>query len=488
MKTNTITIEIDSAVSDVFRFTVDPHNTHLWIDSVIEERINTDDVGLGTEYYQTTKAMDGSVGKTKAVITGFEMHKFIEFSFTGIAYKCSYTYKPQANKTILIYSEEATDDSALENPMDKHCFERLKSLLESHALGRSELPTKMRAVIRGEVGLEISEVPLPIPQSDEVLIKVLASAICGSDLPIYNWDDPWTREVVKPGQIIGHEFCGEVIEVGSNVEKISCGDFVTAEGHIFCGECFQCRTGLAHICSNIKLVGFDFPGSFAEYICIPARNIIKLPNLPKLVAAIQDPLGNAVHAISKVNITGRTVLVTGCGPIGLICISLAKLAGANKIYATDISDYRLARALKVGATLAFNPNKCSVCEKILDETAMTRGVDVSFEMSGAPSAIQLCFDAVRPGGEVVLLGLPKKPMLFDFSNSLIAKGILIHGVIGREVFQTWFQSQQLQGSQALLDDLASMVTHAYPLEEYFRGFELMNKGECGKVVLLPGQL
>lgn len=351
------------------------------------------------------------------------------------------------------------------------------------------MPDTMKAIIKPDksTGLRLVNVPIPEISPQDVLIKIKAASICGSDLPIFSWDDPWITSTVKPGQIIGHEFCGEVCRVGNNVTSIEIGALVTAEGHIFCGACFHCRTGAAHICPNQKTLGFDFPGAFAEYIKVPAKNVIILDDIPISIAAIQDPFGNAVHAISKANLLNKTILITGCGPIGLMCISLAKLSGSSRILVSDPSEYRLDIARKLGADYCFNPSKSNIKDEILSVAQESDGVDVFFEMSGNTEAIVNGFQAIRPGGKAVLLGLQKEPVFFDFANHLISKGISVDGVIGREVFKTWYETRKLlrNYSHQLYKDLETIVTHCFILEDFQKGFDLMHRGLCGKVLLMP---
>jgi threonine 3-dehydrogenase len=350
---------------------------------------------------------------------------------------------------------------------------------------------RMKAIIKPNVGLGLDIVERPIPEIEphEVLIRVKAASICGSDIPIMNWDDPWVMSTVRPGQIIGHEFCGEVVKVGSNVTTIYVGSLVTAEGHIYCGVCYHCQTGAAHVCPNQRTLGYDYPGAFAEYIKVPASNVIGLGDLPIRIAAIQDPFGNAVHATSKANLLNRTVVIAGCGPIGLMCISLAKLSGAYKIIASDPIEYRLDLAEKLGAHHCINPSESVFEDEILAQTQETRGVDIFFEMSGNPEAIRAGFKATRPGGKAVLLGLPKQPLLFDFANDLITKGITVEGVIGREVFRTWHEAHRLLAdpNSQLIKNLELIITHILTFEEYELGFDLMQKGLCGKVLLVPSK-
>jgi threonine 3-dehydrogenase len=349
----------------------------------------------------------------------------------------------------------------------------------------------MRAVIKPQqgVGFELANVPIPKIGPRDVLIRVKAASICGSDLPIYAWDDPWVRATIQPGQIVGHEFCGIVSAVGSEVQRISIGELVTAEGHISCGVCVHCRSGEAHICPSLGLIGFDRPGAFAEFIAVPAVNVVPIGELPPVVGAILDPFGNAVHAATKVPLTNASVLVTGCGPVGLMTIALAKVAGAYQIFATDISEYRLSLASAMGASVPLDARKPDVDDYVLHRTTATSGVDVFLEMSGSTAALQQGFRLLRNGGQAVLMGLPKEPSLFDFTNSVIVKGITIHGLTGRLMYRTWIEAFRYLGDGTAPGsvDVMPMITHRLLIDEYDQGVQLMRSGQCGKVILFFDQ-
>lgn len=341
----------------------------------------------------------------------------------------------------------------------------------------------MKAIVkpRRGVGLQVAEVPVPTLGVREVLVQVKAASICGSDIPIYDWNDPWVRSTIQPGQIIGHEFCGIVVDRGEHVHEVAIGDFVTAESHLNCGRCPRCRNGEGHICPNLKLIGFDRPGAFAEYIAVPASNVIHLKNLPLVIASVQDAFGNAVHATNKIPLTNNTVLVTGCGPIGLMAIALAKLSGARRIFATEISEYRLNLAVKMGVDFAMNPREDDISTLIRQETGEDAGVDVLLEMSGNSGALKQGFRMLRNGGQAVLLGLPKEPIEFDFANDVITRSISVHGIVGRIMFKTWDQAEKLLGSSQA--SLTSIITHRFLIDEFEKGIELMHSGKCGKVIL-----
>ncbi len=343
----------------------------------------------------------------------------------------------------------------------------------------------MKAIFKAAkaVGLEIGDFEPSVVGPKDVKVKVIASSICGSDLPIYYWDDPWTIDTIQLGQIIGHEFCGEILEIGDYVDGLKIGDYVAAEGHIGCGECFHCKSGLAHICPSQKLIGFTHPGGFAEYVVLPAKNIIKLPrSIKPKFGTILDPIGNAVHAtIQSTNLTNKSILVTGAGPVGLFTIVLAKLCGASTIVATDIQDRRLEIAKQIGADIVLNPEKDDVEDFISKSFVRTGGVDAFFEMSGNQNALVQGFSSLRPGGEAILLGLPKEPIEFDFSNLLVGKGLRVYGIIGRLQFSTWQIAIDI--IPRIENSLDKIVTEELDFSLYKKGFELMKRGECGKVVL-----
>lgn len=342
----------------------------------------------------------------------------------------------------------------------------------------------MRAVFKARAGkgLELRETPIPTAGPQDVLIRVQATSICGTDLHIYNWD-PWAAGRIKPPLIVGHEFCGTVVEVGDRVTTHHIGDFVSAESHIVCGACDLCRTGNGHICRNTRIIGVDRDGCWADYIALPAVNAwINPPDYPVDFAVLEENLGNAVHTAFAADLRAMKVLVTGCGPVGLMTILVARAIGARAVYATDISPYRLALAKKVGADVVLNPKQEDVVAAIRDLTR-GEGVDVLLEMSGAPSAIRQGFEVLKFGGKAALLGLPPAPFEFDLSNLIIFKGATVYGVVGRELWQTWFQMRGLLRSNAL--DLTPIVTHHFRLDEYEQAIAVMAGGESGKVVMTP---
>lgn len=345
---------------------------------------------------------------------------------------------------------------------------------------------KMKAVMKKTAGpgAELVMVDIPTIGPDEVLVKVLATSICGTDHHIYNWNE-WAQNRIKPPKIMGHEFCGEVIEIGGNVTSVKVGDMVSAETHIVCGKCPLCLTGKGHVCQNTRILGVDTHGAFAEYIAIPESNAwVNDKDTPPELAAIQEPLGNAVHTVLSGEVVSRTVAITGCGAIGLMAIGVAKAAGATAVYATEINEYRSALALKMGADRVFNPIKEDVVKAILKETD-GYGVDVVAEMSGHPNAIRQSFEMVKMGGRISMLGLPAKPVELDLSEKLIFKGVTVKGIVGREMYDTWFQVKGLLASGNL--NIEPVITHKFSLEEYAKGMKLMDEGNCGKVVLYPNK-
>jgi threonine 3-dehydrogenase len=343
---------------------------------------------------------------------------------------------------------------------------------------------KMKAVakIRAEPGAELIDVDIPTPGPNEVLVKVLATSICGTDLHIYEWNTWAQQRIHHLPQIMGHELCGEVIELGSNVTHIKKGDVISTETHIACGHCFLCRTGLSHICMNGSIFGVDINGVFAEYALVPATNAWILDEkIPKDYASVMEPLGNAVHTVLAGEIVGNTVLITGCGPIGLMSIAVSRICGATTIIATEINEYRLQLAKKVGADIVLNPKKDNVVQRVLDETEKL-GVDVVLEMSGNPAAMHEAFDAIRPGGRYSILGILDNPVEIDF-NKIVFKYLTVQGINGRLMFSTWYKTSRFLSSGRL--DLKPIITHRLKLEEFEKGMELMKSGTCGKVILYP---
>ena len=330
-------------------------------------------------------------------------------------------------------------------------------------------------------GAELIQAPVPQPQAGEVLVKVRVSAVCGTDVHIYQWDQ-WAQSRVKPPLIFGHEFCGDVVEVGPGVKGVSVGDYVSVETHFTCGVCRFCRTGRGHICERVEIVGVDRNGCFAEYVTVPYENLwVWTHDIDPEIAAIQDPYGNAVHTALACDLVGADVLITGVGPIGMAAIPIAKKAGAQRVICTDVSPYRLQLAEKLGADLAINVREESMCEAVFDFTG-GKGVDVVLEMSGSESAINDAFTCLAKGGTASLLGIPSQPITIDLANAIVFKGATVHGINGRKMFETWYQGQALlQGGL----DLTPIITHRLPLERIGEAMELMRTGQCGKVIIYP---
>jgi threonine 3-dehydrogenase len=312
-----------------------------------------------------------------------------------------------------------------------------------------------------------------------VLVRVLAASVCGTDLHIFNWD-PWAQGRIKPPLIPGHEFSGAVAGVGAGVTAVKEGDFVSAEMHVACGKCLQCRIGQAHICQHVKILGVDANGAFASYVIIPETNIWKLsPTIPRDWCSLLDPLGNAVHTVLAGDIAARTALVTGCGAIGLFSIAVAKACGAAKVFAVEVNAHRRAVAATMGADLVLDPATDNVEEQILEATAGT-GVDVLLEMSGHPTAIEQGFSLLRTGGRASLLGIPSKPMEMDLAREIIFKGATVQGINGRKMYETWFQMEALLASGKL--NLEPVITHRLKLSEFTRAMGFLKSGEAIKVV------
>jgi threonine 3-dehydrogenase len=317
---------------------------------------------------------------------------------------------------------------------------------------------------------------------DEVFIKVLATSICGTDVHIYKWDK-WSEGRIKPPLTVGHEFCGKVLAVGSNVTSVKVGDRVSAETHIVCGTCEFCQRGEFHICENTKIIGVDTDGCFAEYARMPAYNlIVNNSKLDHIYLSIQEPLGNAVHTMLHFDIVDKVVAIVGCGPIGLMGVNIAKAVGAKKIIAIEINDYRIKLAYELGADVVINPLKEDVIKRVMEETNQ-KGIDVVTEFSGNKQAIEQAFKYIKPGGKMSLLGIVPSNVEVDLSNDIVFKGITIYGVVGRLMFKTWDQVTLLVQSGKL--DLEKIVTHSFRLEEMEEAMKVMMSGNSGKVVLIP---
>ena len=348
------------------------------------------------------------------------------------------------------------------------------------------MPETMQAVVKpaARPGVEIREVPLPAFGPTDVLVKVEAASVCGTDLHIYNWD-PWAQGRIKPPLIPGHEFSGVVAATGSKVTAVKEGDFVSAEMHVACGKCLLYRTGQAHICQYVKIIGVDADGAFAEYVTIPESNIWELdPSLPREYASILDPLGNAVHTVLAGEIAAKTVAIVGCGPIGLFAIAVARACGAAAVYALEVNQHRRQLAEAMHADFVLDPTKDDVLQFVQERTAGL-GVDVVLEMSGHADAMRLGFQILRPGGRVSLLGIPARPVELDFARDIIFKGAVVQGINGRKMYETWYQMEALLRTGKL--DLSPVITHRLAMKDFPQGMELLKSGEASKILLYPNR-
>ena len=346
------------------------------------------------------------------------------------------------------------------------------------------MPTTMKALrkMHPARGLSFETANIPTVGPADVLVRVRAASICGTDLHIYGWDR-WSQGRIKPPVTLGHEFCGVVERVGEEVKELEPGDFVSAEMHVNCGHCHQCRLGEAHICQNLRIIGIDQDGAFAEFVKIPASNIWKLdPAIPEHYGAILDPLGNAVHTVLAGPIAGQTVLVTGCGPIGLMSIAVAKACGSSTVFATETNEQRRAMATKMGADMVLNPAEIDAVARITAETNET-GVDVLLEMSGNPSAIQQGFRSLRAGGRASLLGIPTEAVPLDLVNDVIFKGATVQGIYGRRMYETWVQMTALLKAKRL--NLEPLFGERSSLEKFENAFAMLQGGLAGKILLYP---
>jgi threonine 3-dehydrogenase len=342
----------------------------------------------------------------------------------------------------------------------------------------------MRAIVKATrgPGVEIREVPVPTCGPGQVLLRVLRAGVCGTDLHIYSWDR-WSESRLHPPVTLGHEFVGEIVERGEGVTRLEIGERVSCESHIVDGVCLACRTGNAHVCENTQILGVDVNGGFAEYVVVPAVNAWRAPaNVPLEVAAIMEPCGNAVHTAFAGPLSGCTIAVTGCGPIGLFAIGVARAAGATVVIASDVSPYRLELARRMHADVVIDVSKESFVDRVRSATHghMLDGV---LEMSGNPQAMRDGLAALRMGGRLSMLGLPQEPFELDWNRLVIFKGITIHGIIGRRLYETWVQLDSLLVSNRL--DLRPAITHVMPMEQFEDAIGLLRGGQAGKVVLVP---
>jgi threonine 3-dehydrogenase len=338
----------------------------------------------------------------------------------------------------------------------------------------------MKALVKASPapGFTLKDVPVPKIRDDEVLIRVRRAGVCGTDVHIHEWDD-WASGRCKPPFTVGHEFAGEVASVGSLVTDVKAGDRVTAEGHIVCGRCHLCRTGNGHVCPYTKIIGVDRDGCFAEFIAMPGTNVWHLDDDVSFeIGGIHDPMGNAFHtALHGTELPGATVLVTGCGPIGIFAVGICRAAGASRVIASDVNPKRLELARAMGAHDAVHPNGAEAAVRAATEGL---GVDIVLEMSGVPAAIHQAFALVRVGGRVQMLGIPAKPMELDFAKEIIFKGVTVYGVVGRRMYETWIQMTQFLRSGQF--DPRPVITHRFPLEQHAEAIRVIKSGEAGKVI------
>jgi threonine 3-dehydrogenase len=338
----------------------------------------------------------------------------------------------------------------------------------------------MKALVkaRAEKGIWLQDVAEPAVGHNDVLIKIHRTAICGTDMHIYNWD-AWAQKTIPVPMAVGHEYSGEIVEIGSEVRGIGIGDRVSGEGHITCGHCRNCRAGRRHLCRNTQGVGVNRPGAFAELLTIPASNVFKLPAaINDETASILDPLGNATHTALAFNVVGEDVLIAGAGPIGIMAVAIARHCGARHIVVTDVNDYRLALAGRMGASKTINVSRDSL-DGAMKELGMEEGFDVGFEMSGNPAALQDMLRTMNHGGSISMLGIPPGETAIDW-NQVIFKGLTIKGIYGREMFETWYKMASMLQSGL---DIQPIITHRLGIRDYRDGFEIMNSGKSGKVIL-----
>ncbi len=326
---------------------------------------------------------------------------------------------------------------------------------------------------------EVKRVPVPRIGRTEALVRVKIASVCGTDLHIFDWDE-WSQHRIHPPLIQGHEMAGEVERIGDEVTSVAKGDYVSFEGHIACGQCFECRTGQAHVCRNLRIMGIDRDGAFAQYVAVPASNLVKNdPALPLEIATIQDPLGNATQVVMNANVPGKSIAIFGLGPIGLMAVGLAKALSPAQVIAVEYqNEYRKALARKLGADEVLESDADTV-GRIMELTA-GEGVNDVLEFSGAAPALQQALQVVRPGGGIHLLGLYSHPVTLNLSDDVIMRGVTLYGITGRRMFQTWYQMGGILRSQHV--NLKPLVTHRFPLHEYEKALEVVRSRQCGKVV------
>ena len=338
----------------------------------------------------------------------------------------------------------------------------------------------MKALVKKEArpGIWMMSIPEPKVGPNDVLIEVRKTSICGTDLHIYRWD-AWAQKTIPVPMAVGHEYCGRIVELGSEVRGLAVGDRVSGEGHVTCGHCRNCRAGRRHLCRNTVGVGVDRPGAFAQYLALPAVNTFKLPDaIGDDVAAILDPFGNATHTALAFSVVGEDVLVTGAGPIGIMASAVARFAGARHIVVTDVNDYRLELARKMGASRAINVTRESL-DDTMRELGMQEGFDVGLEMSGNPEAFREMLRTMHHGGSIAILGIPSEEIAIDW-NQVIFKGLTLKGIYGREMFETWYKMASLLQSGLAIDPV---ITHHFAAADFERAFQTTASGLSGKVIL-----
>ncbi|MBN7819122.1 L-threonine 3-dehydrogenase [Bowmanella yangjiangensis] len=337
---------------------------------------------------------------------------------------------------------------------------------------------KSLSKLHAKPGIWLTDTDKPEMGHNDLLIKIRKTAICGTDMHIYHWDE-WSQKTIPVPMVVGHEYVGEVVDMGQEVAGFKVGDRVSGEGHITCGYCRNCRAGRRHLCRNTTGVGVNRPGAFAEYLVIPAFNAFKIPdNISDELASIFDPFGNAVHTALSFDLVGEDVLITGAGPIGIMAAAVARHVGARHVVITDLNDYRLELARKMGATRAVNVGKENLAD-VMKELGMTEGFDVGLEMSGVPAAFRDMLAKMNHGGKIAMLGIPSGETAIDW-NQVIFKGLIIKGIYGREMFETWYKMASLIQSGL---DLTPIITHRFNIDDFQQGFDAMASGQSGKVVL-----
>lgn len=338
----------------------------------------------------------------------------------------------------------------------------------------------MRSLVKAkrEPGIWLQDVAEPQLGVNDVRIKIKKTAICGTDIHIYSWDE-WAEATIPVPMTVGHEFCGELVELGSEVKGLEIGQRVSGEGHITCGMCRNCRAGRQHLCRNTLGVGVNRPGCFAEYLVMPAKNVLVLPDdITDDQAAILDPLGNATHCALSFDVVGEDVLITGAGPIGIMAAAIVRHIGARHVVITDVNEHRLALAEKMGVSKAVNVKNESITD-VMKELGMKEGFDVGLEMSGNPMAFNQLVKSMNHGGHIALLGIPPQETLIDWTE-VIFKGLVIKGIYGREMFETWYKMIAMLQSGL---DISAVITHHFPISKFQEAFDIMSSGQSGKVIL-----